>query len=350
MAHSAHATRDVGGEPAGTAPQARIARRGWSRSATLVLGGTASLLGLWTIVHPTLYNASGCLLVTMLLASRLWPKVLRLLLFAAVPYEITWTVFVTLRGLGDGSPIAVTGRLQVRRFEVWLFGGEMPTTVLQRHLFEPNHPRPYDYFFTAVHVSFFIVPFAAAMALWWVDAQRFRRFIVALVCLLTVGLPGFFLIPSNPPWMNPTANDSNPVPAERVNFYVARRLQLDAFEPDHSIAADANPLAAMPSIHMAVTFLIVLAAGRGRRWWRRASMVYAALMAFSLVYLGEHQVVDEIAGVAIAIGAWRAAPAVWAWLERRCGGAVTAQRAWLAELLAPGTRRVRALVAWADAR
>jgi membrane-associated phospholipid phosphatase len=34
--------------------------------------------------------------------------------------------------------------------------------------------------------------------------------------------------------------------------------------------------------------------------------LYAAVMAFALVYLGEHYVVDIIAGVALAVVAWLA--------------------------------------------
>ena len=41
-----------------------------------------------------------------------------------------------------------------------------------------------------------------------------------------------------------------------------------------------------------------------------SAWVYALTLGFGLVYLGEHYVVDLLAGLALAEAIWRAAPAV----------------------------------------
>jgi hypothetical protein len=294
---------------------ARARRR---RRATIGFGTAAALTVLLGTLYPSRWTLLGAVLsVVLFIGRRSLGRVVRLIAFAVIPYQVIWAGFVAARGLGDRVPWVDQVRLWPRQLEVLLFGGEMPTTVLQRHLFDPNHLRPYDYFFTGIHVSFFIVPFIAAMPLCWTDPVRGRRFLVALALLLTLGLPGFFLLPANPPWMNPAAGDPNPVPAYRVNAYVAGHLGVAGFAPDGTLKVEENSLAAVPSIHMGVSFLLVLSAPFGRRRWRFLVRLYAALMAFSLVYLGEHQVVDELLGIALAVLAWRLSATIAPWLEHR---------------------------------
>ena len=69
-----------------------------------------------------------------------------------------------------------------------------------------------------------------------------------------------------------------------------------------------NPFAAMPSLHfgtsvMAASVLSTVGQGPGRVGW-----AYTLTLGFGLVYLGEHYVVDLLAGLALAEGIWRAAP------------------------------------------
>jgi membrane-associated phospholipid phosphatase len=75
-----------------------------------------------------------------------------------------------------------------------------------------------------------------------------------------------------------------------------------------------NPVAAMPSLHVAFA---TLAAGfwwsRVRRPWRWLLPLYPLLMCFSLAYAGEHYVLDEVAGAAYALVILTIAR----WLRRR---------------------------------
>jgi membrane-associated phospholipid phosphatase len=56
---------------------------------------------------------------------------------------------------------------------------------------------------------------------------------------------------------------------------------------------------------MAARILSQVGPGHAALGW-----VYAVMLGFGLVYLGEHYVVDLIAGLALAEGVWRAAPRV----------------------------------------
>jgi membrane-associated phospholipid phosphatase len=65
----------------------------------------------------------------------------------------------------------------------------------------------------------------------------------------------------------------------------------------------------MPSLHMAYATLAAGFFWFGRRWWQRCLLaLYPVAMGITLVYGGEHYVVDELAGIAYAlvvIAAWR---------------------------------------------
>ena len=74
----------------------------------------------------------------------------------------------------------------------------------------------------------------------------------------------------------------------------------------HSL--QGNPFAAMPSLHfgtsaMAARLLSQIGPGHGAVGW-----TYALTLGFGLVYLGEHYVVDLLAGLALSEALWRVAP------------------------------------------
>ena len=65
---------------------------------------------------------------------------------------------------------------------------------------------------------------------------------------------------------------------------------------------DPNPIAAMPSLHVAFPMYIALSfieLNRGPARW--AALLYPLAVTFSVVYLGHHYVIDCIAGVAYAL-------------------------------------------------
>jgi hypothetical protein len=304
----------------------------WSRSRALIIGTVATFFAVWCIVSPNLISVLGCLGATLVFASRSWPKANQMMLFGLLPNAFIWGGFLKLRGFGDESPWTASVQLVVRRFEVWLFGGELPSSMLQRHLLNPNDLRALDYLSFAVDAAFFLLPTLSMVYLWWSDRLRYPRAMTAFVLVLGAGIVLFALLPTNPPWMNPATDDPNPVPVYRVSALIGERFGTATFEGDGSLATETNSLAAMPSIHMAVTFLVVLV------WWGRRrlavlAMLNSAAMAFALVYLGEHHVLDEVAGVVLTLLAWKYSPGVLAWGERVVGVRLTSAWAGAGERL-----------------
>ncbi len=78
--------------------------------------------------------------------------------------------------------------------------------------------------------------------------------------------------------------------------------------------------------------------------------LYTAAMAYSLVYLGEHHVIDEAAGVALAVVSLRMAPAVQAWTEGVLGRSRPIAWAGLARSRLAGTQRHGGQIGMANKR
>jgi membrane-associated phospholipid phosphatase len=145
-----------------------------------------------------------------------------------------------------------------------------------------------DWAATAVYLSYFVVPHAVAVWLVWRQRDAFWRFLAATALLFLIGLICFALLPASPPWL---AGDGEI--RRTVHALVSGGSGASA-----AYAFDPNPHASMPSIHLGVTVLLApLARGRG---WRLVAALYAAAMGLALVYLGEHYVLDVVAGAMIA--------------------------------------------------
>jgi hypothetical protein len=225
--------------------------------------------------------------------------------FSFVPYAAVWFVFTALRSFADQTILARTLNTDVARLERWIFNGQYPTVMLQDRFFDPNSLHWYDYFWTGVHWSYFVIPHLVAIRIWHTHGPLFRHYLSAMALTLGVGICIYFLIPSVPPWMAPepfeTASDPLLI---RVMKNIGEELGGGLYRASYRVIGESNPIAAMPSIHMAITFLLVFPALTMGRRWGTAALVYSGLMGFALVYLGEHYVIDVAAGCLIALYGW----------------------------------------------
>ncbi len=241
----------------------------------------------------------------------------RSFLIAFVPYATLWFVFTFLRSFADETKLAEIWNTKVSHLERWIFGGELPTVVLQSHFYDPHHLHPWDYYFVFVHWSYFLIPHVVMAWMWWKHPRIFRRAFLTLALVLFAGLVLYFLIPSNPPWMAPeTVNTPASATALRIMEPIARQLGGGLYQAGYKVVGESNPIAAMPSIHFAVTFILFWIARARGRFWTILAAFYALSMGFGLVYLGEHYVVDVAAGGLITTASWSIAGA---WLRHMMG-------------------------------
>jgi hypothetical protein len=188
------------------------------------------------------------------------------------------------------------------RFDAWLGGGTLPTVWLQERLFEAGTIRWYDIAAWVVYMSHFFVVWITAAVLWRVAHHRFARYLALTVTLTIFALLTYWLWPAQPPWL---AGDLGEMPeVERIVPQVWGHLGVHTAASIWEGHGDlVNLVAAMPSLHAAYPFMLLLffwPAG----WWARAGLfAYAVAMGLVLVYGAEHFVLDILVGWAYALAA-----------------------------------------------
>jgi membrane-associated phospholipid phosphatase len=236
---------------------------------------------------------------------RPWRSQLRILV-DWLPFVGFLMLYDITRGLADtlGRPIHVTEPLNA---EKWLFNGTVPTQWLQEHLYHAQ-VQWYDVLVALVYCSHFVVVWAYAAVLYVTHRQRWGQWARRILLLSYAGLVTYILYPGAPPWY-----------AAHVGLLdEVSRIASRGFEALHLHTASAliaqaqgqgNDYAALPSLHGAFTaMLTVFVWPRLPNWGRVLMVLYTAAMAFSLVYGGEHYVVDILLGylyvAAVLLACW----------------------------------------------
>jgi membrane-associated phospholipid phosphatase len=239
--------------------------------------------------------------------------------------------------------------------------GELPTLRLQRAL---AHRGPHgaewralDRVLVWTHWTWFMVPHTSLLYIRLRHPGRFERAAVMTYAVFDIGASFYWLAPTAPPWYaayvpatdvpaadvpaaDVPAADLSAVdgpavdapaahapavdapaegargeapmraPGERAGFVPdgqVRRLMVeygeqiwqDRWGPLYSVLG-GNPLAAMPSIHFATSLMAALLLAEAGPIAGALGFSYAITLGFALVYLGEHYVVDLLAGAALA--------------------------------------------------
>jgi membrane-associated phospholipid phosphatase len=282
-------------------------RNPWSTKSLLIRGSLALAIVLGSIATNRSFVGWGLFTVFAILvvpAGRI-----RSFLFSFGPYAGVWFLFTALRSVSDETPFARTLNLYAADFERELYRGRLPSQSLQDRFYDPIHLQWYDYFCTGIHWSYFIVPHAVAIYLWLRRPDLYRRLLGAMILLLGIGLVIYFLIPSNPPWLAPEQVNSPSAPTPfRVMEQVGRQLGGGIYQASYRVIGESNPIAAMPSIHMAITFLLVFPVMAISRRAGLVALAYSGVMAYSLMYLGEHYFIDVIVGCLISAYGWYGFP------------------------------------------
>jgi PAP2 superfamily protein len=200
-----------------------------------------------------------------------------------------------MRGLADSTGLSAYS--DTWRWEEVLFGGRLPTVVLQQFARAHAWNAWLDPAMTVVYFLHFPAALVFALALWFADRGVFFQYMVTLLAMSFVAFVVFLLWPTAPPWWS--AYHGQFTGMDRI-FQHTLVSHLDGIYASLS----PNPVAAIPSLHAALPFLAFLAL---RKVWPRAgwlAFAWSAVVWFAIVYLGEHYVIDAIVGVAWAALFW----------------------------------------------
>ncbi|MGH2857407.1 MAG: phosphatase PAP2 family protein [Solirubrobacteraceae bacterium] len=179
--------------------------------------------------------------------------------------------------------------------------GITPTVRLQSRS-DPSRISRVERCLVWCHWVWFAVPHGSVAYVLWRAPERFPSAAARMYAVFDIGAVCYWTIPTAPPWY---AARQGRLRVARVPE--VRRMMIEYGEqfwgerwPDLYDVLGGNPLAAMPSLHFATSVMgahLLSEVGPlpGALGW-----AYAGALGLALVYLGEHYVVDLIAGAALA--------------------------------------------------
>jgi membrane-associated phospholipid phosphatase len=277
--------------------------RGWSRERVVGVVGVAAFVagsafmvarkGLFIQTDTVfIWVISGLLALSLTDLRRFGPR----LLLDWLPLALLFILYDYSRDLSQwlGTPTHMW--LQIH-FDEFLFGKPLLTLKLQHLLGQTKAVRSWEYVLFGVYMTHFFLDLVIAGFLWRFAYPRFRQYRAQLVTLFTLGFLTYALYPADPPWL--VSQKLHKLPTiYRAVFEAWGHLGLHTagsiLEHGNELG---NQLAAVPSMHAAVSLFICLFFWRGARPWLRAVLVlYVLAMAFTLVYSGEHYVFDVVVG------------------------------------------------------
>ena len=181
--------------------------------------------------------------------------------------------------------------------------GELPGLRLQRAFArrEGEPLRRFEQLLVWCHWLWFGVPHGSVLYLLLRRPEEFPRGAAQIYAVFDIGLIGYWALPTAPPWYAAQVGElGSRTPAlRRMMLEHGQAFWKGAWTPLYDVLG-GNPLAAMPSLHFATSVMAAHVLGDAGRWQGALGWSYALSLGFALVYLGEHYVVDLLAGFALA--------------------------------------------------
>jgi hypothetical protein len=178
--------------------------------------------------------------------------------------------------------------------------GDLPGLRLQRLFARPGAIGRADAVLVWCHWLWFFVPHGTVAYLLLRRPALFPRGAALTYAVFDLGLVGYWALPTAPPWY------AAQVGALGTSDPAMRRMMREhgeafwkaAWTPLYDVLA-GNPLAAMPSLHFATSLMAARLLAEAGPLPGAIGWTYAITLGFALVYLGEHYVIDLIAGATL---------------------------------------------------
>ena len=309
-------------EPNAAEPNADLHRRNDRLLLFTIVGYVVVLSGLMIVSGVSM--TPDVMLVALGLAAVILGRG-RLFIRDWVPFIGLFLAYELMRGYAANLN-RVVHAADVLSIERALFGGLLPTQILQDAL----HPASgLDVFAIAGTVFYFLhfpLPIAVAFLLWVRRRRVYYDYVAALILLSMAGFATYLVLPVAPPWWA-AGHGLIPGPdgAPAITYLKAQGFndlaRLFGFEGRYLFSyaiyeVNPNQVAAFPSLHAGYPFLAFLFARRafGRPGW--LMLAYAFCVWFSIVYLADHYVVDVLGGVVYALIAYAAIIHAPRWFRR----------------------------------
>ncbi len=218
-------------------------------------------------------------------------------------------MYLSLYEMPNDDPEALERRVRVRYpvvIDRAIGLGQLPGVRLQRALAKVGGLRRMDAVLVGAHWIWFVVPHTVVSYLLFFRRSRFERGAIMVYAVFDLGVLVYWALPTAPPWY---AAQQGVIEAQEATEPALRRLMVEQgeafwrerWEPMYDALA-GNPLAAMPSLHFATSAMAAFVLADAGPIEGAIGWTYALTLGFALVYLGEHYVVDLLAGMGLVLG------------------------------------------------
>lgn len=219
------------------------------------------------------------------------------------PFLILFFGYEAMRGFAAKTGI---GPHDLSGLERWVFAGTLPTLTLQHAFYHVESVGPQDVIAMLFYFMHFPLPIIVGFVFWLRSREHYRRFVAALLLMALLSFVTYLFFPSAPPWWQ----FKEGVVADNIAVHKILNETVEKFwGPNYFVSPlyshlNPNQFAAFPSLHAAFPALAAVYAWSRYRWLSIALIAWTAAVLVSIVYLGEHYVVDAFAGfVYVAVGA-----------------------------------------------
>jgi len=223
-----------------------------------------------------------------------------------------WAYVATYQMPND-DPIALERRVRVDypvRADRWIGRGATPTLRLQRAFGRPGRINAAERTLIWSHWIWFLVPHGTALYVLRRHRDQFPRGACLLYGTFDLGLIGYWAVPTAPPWYAAAKgrmDDGRTPELRRMMYEYGEQFWGSNWQPLYGFLG-GNPLAAMPSLHFALSVQAAHVLSETGPVAGAIGWAYTGTLGVALVYLGEHYVVDLLAGLALTETVRRAAP------------------------------------------
>ena len=213
-----------------------------------------------------------------------------------LPFLVLFLAYEEMRGFAAKTGFAPHDLSGLERL---VFGGAIPTLVLQHAFYHPGVVSWQDVVAMFFYFMHFPLPIVVGFYFWVNSREHFRRFVAALLLMSFLAFATYLFYPSAPPWYQ------FPDQVVKINNQTVQALwQGKYFVSEIYNSFNPNKFAAFPSLHAAFPTLAAAYAWSRYRALAIGLIAWSAAVMLSIVYLGEHYVVDALDGfiyVAVAM-------------------------------------------------
>jgi hypothetical protein len=179
--------------------------------------------------------------------------------------------------------------------------GSIPSEWLQQHLYH-GRTGPLEIAAVALYFSHFVAPLLLAFYIWMRRLTgAFKELMFGILATSILADIIFVLFPTAPPWL--AAEHGGLVNVHHLLKDSLLDLHLTSFASVIGNPDKYNVVAALPSMHAAFPVIALLVAVRYGlpKWLIVLQATQLVGVFFAIVYLGDHYVIDAIAGTACAV-------------------------------------------------